>query len=210
MCPPPNSVDCNNLSEAQGVRELFKIIKALRDEHEGEEDAGSADEEGEGEEEEQMEDDPLEEVPGAKEDDGLGVKEFLADMELDSQEEAQAPKFRYRAKSTLQSLPSTAVLGGSTENLATPASYQGALTGSKEEELRMLLQEISLFETGEAKHPDTARHDALLLMMGSPTRPSTARGLRFETDMTSIRSFNEVSITCIETIYIYVPNNRNR
>ena len=143
----------------------------------------------EGEEEEDGEDDPVSEEAEAPiseatvsdksvEDNGLGVKAVLADLELDPDEDAQAPKWRYRSKSTLNSLATTAVLGGgSKEILETPESYKNPVPGSMEDELQKLLRQIALMEDGEAKHPDTARHDAMLLMMGSPTRLGTSRGL---------------------------------
>ena len=199
----------------------------MRDEEDASADAG-----GEGEEEEEVDDDPLsegceEDVSSASKgstkssetakdmDDGRGVAAALADVELDSQEDTQAPRWRYRSKSTLQSLATTAVLGGSKENLGSPAeSYGGALTGGQEEELQKLLQEISLYECGEPKHPDTAHHDALLLMMGSPTRASTVRGPSFETNTTTIKSFYEASIAKRSTdVYVYmspIADNRNR
>ena len=145
----------------------------------------------EGEEEEDGEDDPVSEeaeAPSSEarvsdksvedEDVGLGVKAVLADLELDPDEDAQAPKWRYRSKSTLNSLATTAVLGGgSKEILETPESYKNPVPGSMEDELQKLLQQIALMEDGEAKHPDTARHDAMLLMLGSPARLGTSRGL---------------------------------
>ena len=145
----------------------------------------------EGEEEEDGEDDPVSEeaeAPSSEarvsdksvedEDVGLGVKAVLADLELDPDEDAQAPKCRYRSKSTLNSLATTAVLGGgSKEILETPESYKNPVPGSMEDELQKLLQQIALMEDGEAKHPDTARHDAMLLMLGSPARLGTSRGL---------------------------------
>ncbi|CAE6949194.1 unnamed protein product [Symbiodinium sp. CCMP2456] len=177
-------VPIQKLESAQGVRELFSIIESLRDAEEDAED--SADGDAEGEEEEGGEDDPVSEEsedPSSEarvsdksvgdKDDGGGVKAALADLELDPDEETQAPKWRYRSKSTLNSLATTAVLG---DQLETPGSYEKPVTASKEEELQQLLQQISLFEDGEPKHPDTARHDALLLMMGSPARPRKSRG----------------------------------
>ncbi|OLP87160.1 hypothetical protein AK812_SmicGene31656 [Symbiodinium microadriaticum] len=171
---------------AQGVRELFEIIKTLRDEEDASADAG-----GEGEEEEEVDDDPLsegceEDVSSASKgstkssetakdmDDGRGVAAALADVELDSQEDTQAPRWRYRSKSTLQSLATTAVLGGSKENLGSPAeSYGGALTGGQEEELQKLLQEISLYECGA----DTLVQDDAAGLHGEKGGPPVSEAL---------------------------------
>ncbi|CAE7945444.1 unnamed protein product [Symbiodinium sp. KB8] len=145
---------------AQGVRELFGIIKALRDGEADGEDSANGDTEGE--EEEDGEDDPVSEeaeAPSSEarvsdksvedEDVGLGVKAVLADLELDPDEDAQAPKCRYRSKSTLNSLATTAVLGGgSKEILETPESYKNPVPGSMEDELQKLLQQIALMEVG--------------------------------------------------------------
>eukprot|EP00439_Symbiodinium_sp_Y106_P019258 s7865_g2.t1 len=173
--------------KAQPVRELFAIIKALRDAEDGEASADSS-AGGEGEEEEDGEDDPVSEESEnprsvarvsdkavEDQDDGGGVKAVLGDLGLKPNEDAPAPAFRYRSKSTLSSL----ALGGpnSRDILETPGSYKASLPDNTEEELQRILEQIRLYEDGESKDPDTARHDALLLMMGSPARPGTSRGL---------------------------------
>ena len=185
--PPRYCASFNNIAEAQPVRELFAIIKALRDAEDGEASADSS-AGGEGEEEEDGEDDPVSEESEnprsvarvsdkavEDQDDGGGVKAVLGDLGLKPNEDAPAPAFRYRSKSTLSSL----ALGGpnSRDILETPGSYKASLPDNTEEELQRILEQIRLYEDGESKDPDTARHDALLLMMGSPARPGTSRGL---------------------------------
>ena len=111
-------------------------------------------------------------VAEAAKDDGSGVGE----VPLDSEEDAQAPKKRFRSKSSLATLPSTAVLGASAVKIQTPASYTAALPTAEEEELQQVLQQIALEEGGGDMSPEIARHEALLMRMGTPERASKPEG----------------------------------
>ena len=101
-------------------------------------------------------------------DDGSGVGTVPLD----------GPIHRLRAKSTF-SLTATSDVASKEHLLATGASYEGALSPSKEEQLNQLLQQISLFEDGSPKDGRTAHHDAMLLLMGSPSRATKPQGPRF-------------------------------
>ncbi|CAE7873019.1 unnamed protein product, partial [Symbiodinium microadriaticum] len=179
---------------ALGVRNLFEVIQTVRDEQ----GKDNTSEEDEGEEEEEFEDDDAAsdyesaeadtEKPDASasdgpssaepkiskagdasmEDDGGGV----GDVPLDSQEDAQAPRFRRRSKGSLISLPSTAALGKTPANVETPASYKDAVSAEKEAELSRLLKLINLQEAAVSIDPDP--HKALLITMGTPERLSKA------------------------------------
>ncbi|CAE7858911.1 unnamed protein product, partial [Symbiodinium sp. KB8] len=170
---------------ALGVRNLFEVIQTVRDEQ----GKDNTSEEDEGEEEEEFEDDDAAsdyesaeadtEKPDASasdgpssaepkiskagdasmEDDGGGV----GDVPLDSQEDAQAPRFRRRSKGSLISLPSTAALGKTPANVETPASYKDAVSAEKEAELSRLLKLINLQEAAVSIDPDP--HKALLITM---------------------------------------------
>ena len=178
--------------KATGVRELFDIIASLR-----EKDKSGADHDHEeGEEEEELEqDDCVEEKDVEEEAATSSEKEDDAakDSAKDGDEKADAladdgsgagtvpldgPIHRLRAKSTF-SLTATSDVASKEHLLATGASYEGALSPSKEEQLNQLLQQISLFEDGSPKDGRTAHHDAMLLLMGSPSRATKPQGPRF-------------------------------
>ena len=184
------------MAKALGVRNLFEVMQTVRDEQ----GKDNTSEEDEGEEEEEFEDDDAAsdyesaeadtEKPDASasdgpssaepkiskagdasmEDDGGGV----GDVPLDSQEDAQAPRFRRRSKGSLISLPSTAALGKTPANVETPASYKDAVSAEKEAELSRLLKLINLQEAAVSIDPDP--HKALLITMGTPERLSKAEG----------------------------------
>ena len=115
------------------------------------------------------------------EDDGAVAKDHgggVGEVRLDSQEDAQAPKkpcWRYRSKSSLSTLPSTAVLGASPA-VETPASYVGGIPDAQQEELQRLLQQIALEEGGGDMSPEIARHEPLLVRMGTPEQTSKPEG----------------------------------
>ena len=185
-----------SFAQAAGVRRLFQLIKELRstngddNDDEGEEESdlehekdACVSENGEHMQEESEEEEEKEQespavasesaAPAKKVDIGAGVG--LSDEEGEPEKDSQLPHplQRCRSKTSLASLPSSAVLGGaSKEALETPASYAGPgiLTTNKEDELADLMNQISLYEDGEQKDAATAHHDAMLLLMGSPER----------------------------------------
>ncbi|CAE7894826.1 unnamed protein product, partial [Symbiodinium necroappetens] len=188
--------------KAKEVRELFASIQSLRDEQaDTDGDDGDDDDEG-GEEEAEEDDEVVEEnsegyetddgarnpdeaedscssepksskassVAKGADDDGCGVGAVV----LDSQEDAQVhkdPCWRYRTKSSLQTLPSTVALGASPP-VETPASYVAGLPTDAEEELQRVLQQIALEEGGGDMSPEIARHERLLVRMGTPEQAS--------------------------------------
>ena len=86
---------------------------------------------------------------------------------LDPAQDSQAPLLRrYRSKKSLESLQSQP----SKEVLPTPASYAKAMSPSKEQELALLMQQIAMFEDAQEQKPEHTRHDAMLLLMGSPPK----------------------------------------
>ena len=102
---------------------------------------------------------------------------------MDPTQDSQVPLLRrHRSKKSLESLQSAP----SKDVLPTPASYANVVTPSKEEELAQLMAEIALLE-GCGQEEGHTRHDAMLLMMGSPPKqgnksdmPSAGKGVYTE------------------------------
>ena len=79
------------------------------------------------------------------------------------------PPHRFRSKKSLDSLPSKP----SKELIETPASYQEPLSGDQEQVLQDLMSQISLLEGG-TDAPLEHRHEAMMLMLGSPPKGTQA------------------------------------
>ncbi|CAE7231379.1 unnamed protein product [Symbiodinium sp. CCMP2592] len=184
---------------ASAVRELFALIKTIRDEkgqHEHEDTNDEEGEEEEGVEEDQcVSDYETEEAdtgPSSAEskskksknakgaeaataDNGSGVGE----IPLDSQEDAQVPKLRHRSKGSLLSLASTAQLGKTPGNVETPASYTAPVAAEDEAELARLLAMIDMEEAGLGSDADPHR-SMLVMMVAAAATPDCKKKLDFE------------------------------
>ena len=54
--------------------------------------------------------------------------------------------------------------------MPSPASYQDATSCSQEEELSRLMAEISVLEGASTSSPEQRRHEAIMMMMGTPPK----------------------------------------
>ena len=180
-------------AQAACVRDLFETISALRKERGDQDDDDDDDDEGEIQNDDDYDDDCEDEEEEESESDaadgevneedgkgdgslvpearpaGLGPLDDGWDADkapgssasLDPIQDSQV-LLRHRSQKSFETMPSKETL------LNTAASYEAPLTSSKEIELAALMEQISLFE-GSA--PGSVRHEAVMLMMGSPKKP---------------------------------------